>query len=268
MELGTWPLLDRLKPARHVLLAGAGGGYDVFAAVPLLTALQARGQRVSLANLSFTNLSEVHGRRLTPHLVEVTAATNGPDLYFPERLLARWLDFKGTPAPVFAFDKTGVAPLRESYAVLQRELGFDAIVLVDGGTDILMRGDEAGLGTPSEDLSSVAAADALPIPLKLVMCVGFGIDAYHGVCHAHFLENVATLAREGAYLGTAALLSGMPEADAYRDAVKHAMDQARYSSSIVNLSILSAIEGDFGDVHRTKRTSNSELFINPLMSLC
>ena len=117
-------------------------------------------------------------------------------------------------------------------------------------------------------LSSVAAADALPIPLKLVMCVGFGIDAYHGVCHAHFLENVATLAREGAYLGTAALLSGMPEADAYRDAVKHAMDQARYSSSIVNLSILSAIEGDFGDVHRTKRTSNSELFINPLMSLC
>jgi hypothetical protein len=36
----------------------------------------------------------------------------------------------------------------------------------------------------------------------------------------------------------------------------------------VNLSVVSAIEGRFGDFHRTPRTSNSELFINPLMSLC
>lgn len=225
--------------------------------------MRTRGQQVSLANLSFTHLAEVQGRRPSPHLVEVTAQTIGPDLYFPERALARWLASKGTPAPVFAFEKTGVAPLRESYSVLQRELGFDALVLVDGGTDILMRGDEAGLGTPTEDLSSVAAAGALELPVKLVMCVGFGIDTYHGVCHAHFLENVAALSREGAYLGTAALVPGMPEADAYREAVEHAMARAHYSSSIVNLSILSAIEGDFGDVHRTERTSNSELFINP-----
>ncbi len=34
-------------------------------------------------------------------------------------------------------------------------------MLVDGGTDILMRGDENGLGTPVEDLTSVAAVTAL-----------------------------------------------------------------------------------------------------------
>jgi hypothetical protein len=268
MNLGAWPLLDRLKDARHVLLAGAGGGYDVFAAVPLLTALRARGQKVSLANLSFTNLAEVHARRLTPHLLEVTAETVGPQLYFPELMLAQWLASHGPPTSVFAFGKTGVKPLREAWAALHQELGFDALVLVDGGTDILMRGDEAGLGTPTEDLSSVAAADALPVAVKLVMCIGFGVDRYHGVCHAHFLENVAALTREGAWLGTVALVPGMPEADAYRQAVEHATARSRYSTSIVNLSVISAIEGQFGDFHRTSRTSNSELFINPLMALC
>jgi hypothetical protein len=37
--------------------------------------------------------------------------------------------------------------------------------------------------------------------------------------------------------------------------------------SIVSLSVVSAIEGDFGDVHRTTRTQGSTLFINPLMSM-
>jgi len=37
--------------------------------------------------------------------------------------------------------------------------------------------------------------------------------------------------------------------------------------SIVNTSIASAIEGRFGDHHRTTRTLGSELFINPLMTL-
>lgn len=36
----------------------------------------------------------------------------------------------------------------------------------------------------------------------------------------------------------------------------------------MNLSVVSAIEGEFGDVPRTARTSNSGLFINPSMSLC
>lgn len=167
---------------------------------------------------------------------------------------------------MFAFEKTGVKPLTAAYAALHRELNFDAVVLVDGGTDILMRGDEAGLGTPTEDLSSVAAVDALEVATKLVACIGFGVDTYHGVCHAHFLENVAALSREGAYLGVTALLPGMPEAAAYLEAVESV--SAGDASSIVNLSISSAIEGAFGNAQRTQRTSNSELFINPLMSLC
>jgi hypothetical protein len=43
--LGEPPLLTRLRPARRVLIAGAGGGFDVYAGVPLATALRAQGKR-------------------------------------------------------------------------------------------------------------------------------------------------------------------------------------------------------------------------------
>jgi hypothetical protein len=65
-----------------------------------------------------------------------------------------------------------------------------------------MRGDEAGLGTPEEDIASIAAVDALSVPTKMLVCLGFGIDTYHGVCHAHFLESVAAIIQDGGFLGS------------------------------------------------------------------
>lgn len=56
-----------------------------------------------------------------------------------------------------------------------KKLGIDAIVLVDGGTDILMRGDEHGLGSPEEDMASLAAVAGTDGVERLVACLGFGI---------------------------------------------------------------------------------------------
>lgn len=266
-QLGQSPFLDRLSQARHVLLAGAGGGFDVFSALPLLMLLRARGVRVSLANSSFTSLGEVSGRRLTPHCVEVTTNSDGPARYFPEGYLTRFLELRGMPTPVFAFEKTGARPLLTSYRAIQQEFGFDCVVLVDGGTDILMRGDEAGLGTPQEDVTSLAAVSQLSDVDSLVCCLGFGIDRFHGVCHAHFLRNVAALSQTGGYLGTLALLPQMPEAQLLCEAIAFTNERMPAAPSIVGNSIASAIEGEYGDVHRTSRTSGSKLWINPLMSL-
>jgi hypothetical protein len=110
-------------------------------------------------------------------------------------------------------------PSEMGYAHLVQSLGLDAIVLVDGGTDILLRGDEAGLGTPSEDMASLAAVAAMDVPTRVVVCVGFGVDTYHGVCHANWLEKVAALTADGAFLGATALLERMPEVRLYLDAV-------------------------------------------------
>ncbi|MFD6464345.1 hypothetical protein ACFWET_00800, partial [Streptomyces goshikiensis] len=50
------PFLTRLRDARRVLVAGAGGGFDVYAGLPLALALRAAGKEVHLAGLSFSDL--------------------------------------------------------------------------------------------------------------------------------------------------------------------------------------------------------------------
>jgi hypothetical protein len=265
--MDTLHLPNRLEWSQRVLLSGAGGGFDVYAALPLYVRLRALGKQVCLGNLSFTYLGGTSARPLTRALYAVDAATTGGDEYFPERTLARFLAARGDPATVYTFDKLGVAPVREGYEHLVETLELDAIVLVDGGTDILMRGDEEGLGTPEEDMTSLAAVSDLDVPTRIVTCVGFGIDAYHGVCHAHWLENVAGLAAEGGFLGAIALLKEMPEVAMYLEAVLDADRATPKRPSIVNGSVSSAIAGSFGNHHRSMRTAKSELFINPLMSL-
>jgi hypothetical protein len=263
------PLFRRLSEAKRVLICGAGGGFDVYAGLPLMFALQRAGKEVHLANLTFTYLGGTDAEYLAPALARVNAATRGEDKYAPERYLCEWLDGVNPERrhEVFCFEKTGVAPLTSAYAHLAGKLEIDAIVLIDGGTDILMRGDESGLGTPAEDMTSLAAASALDLPIRIVSCLGFGIDAFHGVCHAQYLENVAALAAEGGYLGAHSLTAEMEEAQHYRDAVAHVHERMPARQSIVNGSILSALESRFGDYHRTERTRSSELFINPLMCI-
>lgn len=267
MKLNDIEFLSRLAGSRSVLIAGAGGGFDVYCGLPLYFFLKDLGKEVHLANLSFTNLAEVRGETIDRHVVKVDADTEGPAHYFPERALMRWFRSRGQPTAIYCLEKVGSQPLRHAYQALQATLGFDSIVLVDGGTDILMRGDECDLGTPQEDLTSVSAATALDLKTKLVLCLGFGIDRHHGVCHAHFLENVAAMAREGGFLGTLSLLEHMPEVARYREAVAFATEQMPRSPSIVSTSIVAAIEGEYGDVHRTERTQGSKLWINPLMGM-
>jgi hypothetical protein len=239
----------------------------VFAGLPLAFALREAGKDVTLANLTFTYLGGTDAEFLAPGLAKVTAATEGEATYFPERYLCEWFASKGWSQQLYCFEKVGVAPLRAAYAQLVALHEIDAIVVIDGGTDILMRGDEAGLGTPAEDMASLAAVWGLDVPTRIVSCLGFGIDAFHGVCHAQFLENVAALDAAGGFLGAHTLQLAMPEARLFADAIEYVHARMPERQSIVNGSILSALEGHFGDHHRTERTRNSQLFVNPLMTL-
>jgi hypothetical protein len=200
-------------------------------------------------------------------VVEVLPDAEAGGRYFPEKHLASWLRGQQEDCRVFAFEKTGVVPLKRAYEALVEELGVDAVVLVDGGSDSLLRGDETELGTPAEDLSSVAAVQALPVRTKLLASIGFGVDAFHGVSHAQVLENVAALTMQGGYLGAFSLLPQMEEFRLYKRALDTAHDAMPEQPSIVNASIISAVEGDYGNVHRTKRTRGSKLWINPLMAM-
>ena len=254
---------QRLRNSQTVLLAGAGGGYDIFCGLPLYAWLRAAGKTVHLANLSFTNLQRCQGEFPVDSLLRVDLHTEGPRFYFPELHLSAYLG--GTP--VYAIENAGAAAVRRAYDWMMAEFKPDTLVLIDGGTDILMRGNEQGLGTPEEDCSSLLAAWDVAVPNKLLACLGFGIDSFHGVCHAHFLENVAALIQEGGFLGSWSLTREMEEYDFFREACAYAFRCMPDRPSIVNGSIVCAVEGGFGDVHSTTRTRGSELFINPLMSL-
>ncbi|MFF8827785.1 DUF1152 domain-containing protein [Streptomyces sp. NPDC015131] len=269
IALDTNPLFARLEPARRILVAGAGGGFDIYAGLPLALALRHQGKEVHLANLAFSAVEGLpQDDWLAPDVAVVTPDSAPHQTYFPERVLAEWLALHGYPSTVHAFARVGVQPLRAAYRALIEQYAIDAVVLVDGGTDILMRGDESGLGTPEEDMASVAALAGLDVPERLVVSIGFGVDAYHGVSHGLVLENIAALERDGAYLGAFSVPRASREGALYLDAVAHAQHRTPDHPSIVNGSIAAAVRGSFGDVRFTTRTRGSELFVNPLMALC
>jgi hypothetical protein len=271
MDTFTLPFWEDIKNAKTVLLAGAGGGYDIFSGLPLYFKLRGMSKTVHLANLSFSQLYASNGKRHGPALVEVTHKTEGSMRYFPEKHLCDWFKKKWSEEiPIYCFDRVGVRPVTTAYRNLMKRLGgVDAVILVDGGTDSLMRGDEPHLGTPEEDIASLCAVDALEdVRTKLLVCVGFGVDTFHGVCHAYFLEAVADLIRSGGYRGAWSLMREMPEVALYKEATDYVHSIMFNNPSIVSSSVLSAIDGQFGDHHATYRTEGSKMFINPLMSLC
>lgn len=262
------PFFNELDKAQNILIAGAGGGFDVFCGLPLYFWLKKAGKRVHLANLSFTELGFCDGERPDPSLVRVLANTGGSRNYFPEAHLANWLTKRFGETPIYAIERTGTRPVLAAYEWMVRTLRPDTLILVDGGTDSLMRGDEASLGTPQEDAASLFAANAVNgVERKFLVCLGFGIDTYHGICHAQFLENTAALIEDGGYLGAWSLMSEMEEFQLYRDAVEFVSARMPQRESIVNTSIISAVNGWFGNQHSSKRTEGSDLFINPLMAL-
>jgi hypothetical protein len=267
--LNLLPLFNELKDSKTILLAGAGGGFDIYAGIPLYFALKNMGKKVVIGNYSFTSLLSTTAEAVFPNCYKIKSWDRDKTgrNYFPEKYLKQWFEQQGETVDIYAFERVGVQPLNRIYKQLHKQYNFDAVVLVDGGTDSLMFGNEEGLGTPVEDITSMSAAYKTDISKKFLVCIGFGVDHFHGVSHYHFLENVATLAKEGGFLGVFSALKEMPEVQHYLNAVKYSNEQMKGSESIVSNSIVSAIEGEYGNHHRITRTFDSELWINPLMSM-
>jgi len=187
-----------------------------------------------------------------------------PRLFFFNPYRVVYIKPQGEEIPVYC-NKTGVKPLLKIYQTLIEYLSVDSIILVDGGTDSLMRGDEVDLGTPAEDTTSIIAVNELDIECKILTYLGFGVDFFHGICHAQFLEAVANLTKNDGYLGLFSLMREMPEVQKYQEASQYVFQAMPQDISIVSSSILSALAGHYGDHHATPRTKTSRLWINPLM---
>ena len=260
-----------LKPHRNILVAGCGGGYDVLSGLPLYFNLKKQGKEVYLANLSFSSLNQLTNKFYCTNCVKVNSqlqlkVKNNPS-YFPEYYLSKWFKEKWhEEVSIYSFYREiGVKELTTTYKRIIAEHKIDAIVLVDGGTDSVTFGNEKLMGTPAEDHCSMAAVNAVSGVVKILACLGFGVDTFHGISHGLFLENTAKLEQVDGYLGCFSLSKTTTECQLYIEAYQAVA--AHMQDSIVCTSIISAVQGYFGDHQVTKRTAGSELFINPLMSI-
>ncbi|MBX3085192.1 MAG: DUF1152 domain-containing protein [Anaerolineae bacterium] len=262
------PVTERLAECQNILVAGMGGGFDVFCGLPLYFELREQGKTVHLANYSFSFLSDLHdGHDLGENLVGVNADMTSWYQYFPERHLAQWFrENRHEEITIWCFHKTGVRPLIEGYQALIERFKIDAIMLIDGGVDSLMRGNEAQYGTLIEDSISLCAVDALKgVKHKFIACVGLGAELE--MTYAHVFENIAELNKEGGFLGSCSLIKQMECFQWYEQAVEYTFAQPSQEPSVINASVLSAVRGEYGNYHLTWKTQGSKLWISPLMSI-
>jgi hypothetical protein len=187
--------------------------------------------------------------------------------YFPEGYLARWFrDSRKQAATIWCFEKTGVRPLIDNYRALIEHLEIDAIVLVDGGVDSLLRGDETQIGTILEDaISLIAVSELKKVPVRLMACLGLGAE--QEIHYTHVFENIAKLTEINAFLGTCTLHKQMEAYGQYEAAVAYVQSQPRQDASVINSSVISAVQGHYGNYHLTDKTRGSRLWISPLMSI-
>lgn len=283
----NFPIYDALKDChdcQDILIAGAGGGFDVYAGLPLYHELREAGKNVHLFNYSFTNLDaadsalKVHepNNCLFGFKGNVRVCPERKDKrYFPEGYLAQFLDFKNPNEMVWAVPKLGVVPVRKALNRLVERLSLDAIILVDGGVDSLMQGDEAECGTILEDTVSLAALMGVDVKYKSLMTVGFGTELEDNLSHYFVLKNMADLIRLGGLQGSCCLLKEQPAFQFMKEAYEYTTRQENHAHSHITPRIIFAVHGDFEQAPMMKVTTldgfetyRSPWFIQPLMNLC
>ena len=206
--------------------------------------------------------------RHTETLWEVTADTARPS-YFPEGWLARWFRERQQPdVSVWCFGAAGVGPYSQSYQYLVERLGIDTVIVIDGGVDSLLRGDEFSLASPLEDALTLAAVSLLDEPRKILATTAFSAERMDNISHAQVLARIADLTKADALLGVSTLLPSSPEGKAFMDAAVYILEhQQGMHQSVVIGSMLSSLRGEFGEQSVNPYTQNTPPWISPLICL-
>jgi hypothetical protein len=278
------PFLKKLADpsVKTVMLCGCGGGFDFVHSLLLYPELKRLGKSVVIGSYSFGNPHKITGDTETVFdrggalAKRVTGASRPDPHYGPEVHVCSYLDSTyadSAPHFVYAYYARAfsVPLLRQLYEQLIHVHAIDAIVIVDGGSDSLMAGDEEGLGDPIEDAVSVTAVASLdPKIVKVLVSVGLGTDRYNHVSDAASLRAIAELTQMGAFLGAVSLEPSNPGYRFYRDCLEH-IYRCQGFRSVLAGTIASAIEGWFGrDVVPPLiggRVKKGELFLWPLMAI-
>jgi hypothetical protein len=262
----------QLPQGSSVLVAGAGGGWDVLCGLPIALELEEAGHPAHFASYSFTDLAAVeggtwHGPGLALEIDADCSLREGD--YFPELSLARWLRESGSGRRVFCLPRAGALPTREAYDLLARELAVDCVFCVDGGVDGIFRGDEHDLGTPSMDSISVIAAAECQVARRIYATTAFGVEGAEGqVCHAQALARMADLIRGDAMLGVGVVLARTTAGRRFVEAAEWIFARLPpLRRGIIVSSMLAAVRGEFGRQVVHEKARERPPWISPLTAL-
>jgi hypothetical protein len=267
---------------RTVMLCGCGGGFDFVHSLVLYPELRRLGKTVVIGSYSFGDPRDIHGDAEVVFDVDgviakrVTSASVPHPYYGPEVHVCSYLDHQypdDAPHFVYAYYARAftVPLLRSLYVQFLEKHAVDAIVLVDGGSDSLMVGDEEGLGDPIEDSVSVTAVASLAeLKAKILLSIGFGCDRFNHVSDAASLRAIAELTAQGGFLGAVAMQPTSAGFRCYRECLDHIYARQRFRS-VVGGAIASASEGHYGGqnipARLQARVDPGEIFLWPLMAV-
>jgi len=261
-----------IRHGSRVLIAGAGGGFDVFCGLPIAFELEQKGCSTHFASFSFTDLRKVcDGRAHSTGLLEVTSrSTLSEGDYFPESYICRWYRAeRNAIVSVWCLPQRGVVPTLASYDWLVEHLGIDVVICIDGGIDGIFRGDEHDLATPSMDSISVIATALCKAAQRIYACAAFGVEGAEGrVSHAQGLQRIAEYSRHGSFLGVGAIVNQSSAGAEFLRVLNDLVQRlSPLRQSVVLNSLRASLLGQFGHLTVHVKTSDRQPWISPLTQL-
>lgn len=262
----------KLQKSKNTLILGMSGD-GVFSGLPIYLTLEKMGIKSHLASFTHANWEVINNQveviPMAPGCVGVTGNILQASDNMPEAYLASWFrDVKSQDVPVWTFKRDqSVKEYSKSLNTLVKHLDIDCILLVDGGVDSIMVGDEDGSGTMLEDTLTLAAVKNTNVPNKILACIGFGTEIEENLSHYLALENIAKITKQGGFYGSCSLVAFMDCFQQYKQVCEHTWNQPGHRKSHVQTRIIPAAEGEFGDYHMFPMEKTTDVFISPLMNM-
>jgi hypothetical protein len=238
---------------QRVIIAGCGGGYDIFGGLPLYYQLHTHA-KIILTNWSFTSINTLlkYSIEVAPALFKVEydplwdSIIIGNDVYFPEWHLSKQIN-----QPIFAIaDPESINQIIEAYRYLINVNSLiSSIYLVDGGCDVILSGVEKELATPVEDMMHLIAIQSLPISNKYVQIIGANADMGDGVIQSDIDQRLYQLSETRVGDSHQKILIKQEVWDLKQPEVQYyakILTQCQPERSIVQSLILATLEGHEG----------------------
>ena len=238
--------LDLPASSHNVLLCGCGGGCDIYTGLPLYKSLVESKKNVFCANITFSDVDKLS--KIATQVQElvfqvqyndkVKIGEKYPDNYLPEWWLSKYFTtHKYANSFVYAIFSEGVIPLTKAFEHILTTHDIDTIIVVDGGIDSMMQGDEEGIGSFLQDIATLLTVSQLEIPTKLLITNAWGMEGH--ISHNQFFENVSNLTKTQDFYGCFFFTATSPEGKFYLEVLKDCFPE----NSTINIGIIDAMLG-------------------------